>query len=345
MIAGDPPASITHYGLAPFRGYSDPSLRRDPHTGTLWLTYSWVSTLVSPSLIGKPDVDIGVSIHLARSDDAGRSFRFVKTLWPSEIQRYEGRRGYAGHEVSTISPAGSGWAALDLRYFNPLGNGNDFVPDSFHFEFITGPDPATLDPLSEERLGGTLTGTAWRPFADLSRLSGKGRSCPLWTEPSLFESRSTLYLLAQCKTPDNPTRGFLGLFIRIGSDWRWVGELTKASDAAEFGANELTQADIVRGRAGGVELLVTPNRVNGRDEHHLGCAVMPISSLDPPVLARAPSGAPLVLARIVSSDSEQNGPGACAYDPASVTGIVIVRRELNPAKGLIFSINATGLRP
>lgn len=286
-----------------------------------------------------------MSIHLARSDDGGRSFRFVKILWPSDSQSYEGRRGYAGHEVSTISPVGSGWAALDLRYFNPRGHGNDFVPDSFHFEFMRGPDPATMDVPSEERLGGPLTGAAWRPYADLSYISGKGRSCPLWTEPSLFEDRSTLYLLAQCKTPDDSKRGFLGLFAHDGSHWRWVGELTKASDAAAFGADELTQADIVRGTAGGVELLVTPNRVHGRDEHHLGCLVIPMVSLDPPRLERAPSGTPLVLARIVSSDSEQNGPGACAYDPASATGILIVRRELSPAKGVTFSIHATGLRP
>lgn len=343
IIRGDPPAELAHYGLAPFRGYADPSLRSDPRTGTIWLSYSWVSTLVSPSLFGKPAIDGGVAVHLARSDDGGRSFRFVKALWGSDSELYEGRKGYAGHEVSTISPTASGWAALDLRYFNPRGHGNDFVPDSFHFELITAPEPTALISAHETRLGGLLTGAAWRPFVDLSRSSGS--SCPVWTEPSLFEQMGTLFLLAQCKVPGAPMRGFLGLFARSANDWRWVGELTGAADAAALGGNELTQADIVRGRAGALELLVTPNIVHGNEEHHLGCFLLPIVSLDPPVLGRERSGAPRVLARVLSSDSAQNGPGACAYDARSDTGILIVRRTVIPKKGIIFSIHATGLRP
>lgn len=342
-IAGDPPAQIAHYGPAPFRGHADPSIRSDPRTGTIWMSYSWVSTIASPSWLGKPDIDIGVSVHLARSDDGGRSFRFVKIIWGTESGRYEGRNGYAGHEVSTISPAGPGWAALDLRYFNPRGHGNDFVPDSLHFEFITAREPAGLSPAHPMRLGGTLTSAEWRPFVDLSKLSG--RFCPVWTEPSLIEESTTLYLLAQCKVPDDPKRGFLGLFARAGGSWRWIGELTGISDAEALGGNELTQADIVRGRAGGLELLVTPNLVDGVAERHRGCVVVPIRSLDPPRLARGPSGAPQVLIRIASSDSEQNGPGACAYDPASSTGILLVRRERGPTHGVTFSIHATGLRP
>jgi hypothetical protein len=343
IIAGDPPAELAHFGPAPFRGYADPSLRSDPRSGTVWLSYSWVSTAVSPSVFGKPTVDIGVSVHLARSEDGGRSFRFARTIWNSDSELYEGREGYAGHEVSTISPAGAGWAALDLRYFNPRGHGNDFVPDSFHFEFITGPEPAALLNANEEKLGGPLTSPKWKPFVDLSRIAG--RSCPVWTEPGLLEQSGTLFLLAQCKVPADPARGFLGLFARNGSGWRWVGQLAGAAEAAALGGNELTQADIVHGRSGGLELLVTPSIVSGQEERHLGCVLLPILSLEPPLLSRGPSGAPRVLARITSSDSEQNGPGACAYDPGSETGVLIVLRRLNRAKGIVFSIHATGLHP
>ncbi len=38
-----------------------------------------------------------------------------------------------------------------------------------------------------------------------------------------------------------------------------------------------------------------------------------------------------------------NGPGACAYDPGSETGVLIVRRVLSPSKGMIFSIHETGI--
>jgi hypothetical protein len=190
-----------------------------------------------------------------------------------------------------------------------------------------------------------LTARGWRPFVDLSDVAGVGIACPVWTEPSLFEDTHVLYLLAQCKTPGNPADGFLGLFARQATGWRWVGQLTARSEAAALGGNELTQADLVRGRDGSLLLIVTPNIVKGRDEHHLGCAVLPIASLDPPRLIRDAAGAPIVRARIISSDSVQNGPGACAYDPASATGLLIVRRTFSPAMGVIFSIHATGVHP
>lgn len=345
-VAGDPPAQIAGYGPAPFRGFGDPSLRHDPQTGALWLAYSWVSILVAPtSRPGTPILDIGVGIHLARSDDGGRTYRHVTNLWTSDRETYEDQEGYSGHEVVTISPVGAGWAALALRYFNPQGNGNDFKPDSFHFELVEGANPEQLPTARAVRLGGPLTSGAWRPFVDLSEVAGVGIACPVWTEPTLFEDADTLYLLAQCKTPRNPADGFLGLFARRAAGWRWVGRLAAHSEAASLGGNELTQADLARTRDGGLVLIVTPNIVHGRDEHHLGCAVLPIASLDPPQLMRDAAGAPIVRARIISSDSVQNGPGACAYDSGSMTGILIVRRTFSPAKGVIFSIHATGMHP
>lgn len=346
IISGDPPARIPGYGLAPFHGYADPSLRHDSRTGALWLSYSWVSTLIAPtSAPDKPIIDIGVSIHLARSDDGGRTFHYVRSLWSSDPEFYEGSDGYSGHEVSTISQTGAGWAALDLRYFNPRGNGNDFAADSFHFEFVEGTDLEHLATANAARLGGPLTARAWRPFVNLSALAAVGIACPVWTEPSLFEDAGVLYLLAQCKTPRNPAEGFLGLFARQASGWRWVGRFTVRGDAAAFGGNELTQAELARGRDGSLLLIVTPNIVTGREEHHLGCTVLSIASLYPPSLRRNGAGAPIVRARVVSSDSAQNGPGACAYDPASATGLLIVGRMFSAAKGVIFSIHATGVQP
>ena len=107
IIAGDPPAEAPDYGLAPIRGYGDPSLRQDRQTGALWLSYSWVSTLVAPgSKPGKPIIDIGVGIHFARSGDGGRSFQFIRKIWTSDPEINEGTDGYSEHEVSTISRAG-----------------------------------------------------------------------------------------------------------------------------------------------------------------------------------------------------------------------------------------------
>lgn len=343
-ISGDPPARLVGFGPAPLRGYADPSLRRDPRTGALYLSYSWVSTFVSRGFVpGRPLIDIGVSTHLARSDDGGRTFRFVKSLWSSASERYESRQGYAEHEVSTISPTRRGWAVLALRYFNPLGNGNDLKADSLFFELAEGADPERLNTGKVLRLGGPLTSGLWRPFIDLSRIAGVGTACPVWTEPSLFEDANALYLLAQCKTPQEPAAGFLGLFVRTANGWRWSGKLTRPGDAAALGGNELTQADLVRGRNGQVLLLVTPDVVQGRDEHHLGCAVLGIHTLAPPKLQRSVGGAPIVRARVTSSDSMRLGPGACAYDARSRSGLLIVRRASSGSGGIVFSIHSTGL--
>ena len=346
VIAGDPPFSLPGLGLSPFRGFADPSLRRDPKTGVLWLSYSWVSLFAAPgSVPGKPDLDVGVSIHLARSDDDGRSFQHVTNIWESEAEVDKGAAGYSGHEVSTISPTASGWAALELRYFNPRGHGNDFKPNSFRFELAEGEGPEKLATDHASRLGGPLTGEVWRPFSNLSQIAGVGLGCPVWTEPSLFFDQGVLYLLAQCKTPSNPARGFLGVFERQTDGWRWVGRLTSQLDASALGGNELTQAELSKSRDGSLLLVVTPNIVVGRDEHHLGCAVLTVASLNPPRLKQGVTGGPDIRARISSSDSAQNGPGACSYDPTSTSGILIVRRIFSQQRGVVFSIHATSVNP
>jgi len=94
--------------------------------------------------------------------------------------------------------------------------------------------------------------------------------------------------------------------------------------ASGMGGNELTQADLVRGRDGSLLLHVTPNLVHSTSERHLGCAVLAADALDPLRLKRDASGAPTVRARISSSDSVQCGPGACAYVPSSQSGVLIV---------------------
>jgi hypothetical protein len=343
---GDSAAAIPKYGPAPFRGVADPSLRLDPRTGKLWLSYSWVSTSVVRGIVpGRPIVDVGVGIHLARSDDGGLHFRYVRSLWSATPQTYEGNSGYAGYEVSTLSPTPGGWAALSLRYFNPRGHGNDFVADSFHFELAEGPDPERLAVSRATRFGGALANDSWRSFVNLSKLVQSAGACPLWTEPSLFQEQNVLYMLAQCKWPRNPGKGYLGLFVRRASAWQWVGSLAGSEVAAALGANELTQADLARARDGSLLLIVTPNIVTGSHEHHLGCAIMTILSLDPPKLRVDATGAPLVRAWLTSSDSVSAGPGACAYDPASSTGVLLVRRQKSLPGGIIFSIHQTGVHP
>src|SRR3990172_3547499 len=100
-IAGDPFATLGG-GPAPYRGYGDPSLERDPDTGDIWLSYSWLDVLVSNP--GPPPVvDFGVRTHLAKSPDGGQTFAFVRAINATSPITHpdSGVPGWTIHEVST----------------------------------------------------------------------------------------------------------------------------------------------------------------------------------------------------------------------------------------------------
>ena len=122
LISGDPHATLGG-SPAPFRGYGDPSLERDPDTGTLWLSYSWLDVLISSP--GPPPVfDFGVRTHLARSDDNGATFSFLREVNQTvQIEHPDtSTQGWTIHEVSTMAREASGsWQNLWLTYFDPLG--------------------------------------------------------------------------------------------------------------------------------------------------------------------------------------------------------------------------------
>ncbi len=356
VIAGDPPFELPGLGWSPFRGYGDPSIRRDPATGRLWLSYSYLGIHPWPS------PELAVSIHLASSADGGASWRFERRLAASRGEldpAPPGGPGVSVHEVSTLAPldggAGSRWFGLHLRYFQPFGE-EGRRPGSVHFRLSRAGQPRGLGG-REARLGAPLTHPAWRPDLDLSTLDPALARCSLWTEPALYALDGTLYLVAQCLVIDRRTgvrdaaAEFLGVFATDGRgpidqlDWSWRGRLTTSRDARRLGGHVLTQADVARSRDGSLLLLVTPKRLRPR-ERHLGCRALELESLDPPRLRRDRAGRPVVRADLRSSDSSGLGPGLCAYDPASSTGVLFVRTEIDPsAPSIVFRLHATGVHP
>jgi hypothetical protein len=69
-----------------------------------------------------------------------------------------------------------------------------------------------------------------------------------------------------------------------------------------------------------------------------------MSSIDPPAFTRDEAGRLRVRARITASDIPPPGPGACAYDPDSATGVLFVRRHRSGDLFLV-SLRETGIRP
>ncbi len=125
----------------------------------------------------------------------------------------------------------------------------------------------------------------------------------------------------------------------------WRGKLTTADDARALGGDVLTQPDVAWRRDGGLVLLVTPKRL-GVTPSHRGCRALELEALANPRLGRRAAGRPIVRADIRSSDSTGLGPGLCAYDPASETGILFVRTEIDLARPDIdFRLHATGVHP
>ncbi len=361
VIEGDPWPEIPGLGPSPFRGYGDPSIRKAPNGNRLWLSYSFLSLHTEP---GDPSIVEGtVGIHLASSDDGGETWQFRRKLWrPRTLSdpAPPGGAGISAHEVSSLTPWISGsrvrWFGMQFQYFIPFGP-EGRRPNSMHFRVRRARRPVKLGRPPEARLGGQLTDPVWQLDVNLSTLDPSLAPCSIWTEPSLFGQEGRLFLVAQCLIYDvasgkrRPKQEFVGVFVTEGTgpvdrfDWRWLGKLTTSSDAKTLKGAVLTQAEVTTSRDGSLLLLVTPKRLKPR-ERHRGCRALELASLDPPRLRRDDAGKPIVRADIRSPDSTGLGPGLCSYDPASSTGILFVRTEIDEVlPEVIFRLHETGIHP
>ncbi len=350
-IAGDPFATLEGRP-APFRGYGDPSLEHDPATGTLWLSYSWLETLPSKGLFPwAPKVDFGVSTHLARSDDGGRSFRFVKAVNRASRAKHPetSEDGWMMHEVSTLLREPDGhWQILWLTYFDRLDKGPKNRSD-FHFVRARAKAPERLGPGSAPWLGGRAAAQGFRVRHRLRGLP-EISDCATLTEPGLFALGGVTYLAAGCIVVEGgrrrPERERLVLLRQTAQGYRYLGALLDHADAERLGAAHLEQADLALSRSGEVILIVTPIRP-GSDPKHQGCIVYTVDDLARARVRRDGRGHAVPRA-VITADGNGLGPGLCTYDARSETGVmmVITRFDLGAKPvDIVFSLRATGVHP
>jgi len=175
-----------------------------------------------------------------------------------------------------------------------------------------------------------------------------------------FNPSGAVYLAAQCLWSSNgvlqPQSDFYALFTTWADgppatwQWRYVGKLAGPAEARELENHEKwVQLNLSKGPDGTFRAVLTPADFDASlqmDVHH-GCRVLELISLDPPVWRRDPANGQLVtLATITSSDNPYPGPAACAYDPASSTGVLMTRRpSMGRPAGWAWMIYRTGLRP
>ncbi len=363
-VDGDQPSQLPNGRPAGFRGAADPCIRKDPLTGTLWMAYSWPKVEVLKGGSGfKPFHAMpGVDTHLASSKDGGATWHFEKVLWPTMADVDKGSRGGAGftsHEVPNILPhqAGAGviWYAARQDYFLPdPGAYKSRPPGSFRIRMMQAATPQELSDAPAATLGGEVTESGWGVDVNLSALSPSPDK-HIWTEPALYFEGDTLYLTLQrlCYKGASPDWSAIETVVfatkPVGDvrHWAWhaVGQLAGASEAKELGGDGLTQVEIAKGTDGQLLALLTPETYDeGRRDFVLhGCRVVEIASMDPPRLSRDSSGKLKVRAVITASDLVPLGPGASGYDPASSTGVVLVRRQ--KGVGMTVSLHRTGVRP
>lgn len=370
-IAGDTASTLPNGDESPFSGFADPSIRRDPATGVLWMTYSWPG-MRGASEVGRRshvrrNLRPAVEIHLATSLDDGQHWRFAGEMWKSERTiSPDGEPGHLEHEVANIlpvrTPAGVIWYGARLQYFLPDEGGFRKRPvSSFRILIGSASAPAGLADSPVARLGSMKTDARWGMDVNLAALAPQTRHCLLWNEPALYHDGTELFLTLSCMAFRGPTpdmkRNELMVFATSATGspaqwrWRYAGVLAGAREARELGGERLTQADLFNGRDGQLLAVVTPDTWQSGDFVHHGCRVVEVERSGGSLkLARDAQGRLKLRASIVASDAGGAGTAACGYEPSSQTGVIMTKRikengSPSHARSLTATLHRTGVHP
>ncbi len=358
LINGDKESTLPSGQLAAFRGYADPSMRKDPTSNRLWLAYSWPHVTVSNGQRSQ-----GVETHLAYSDNEGKTWQFDKVLWPTNSATNLGGNnepGFMQHEVPNLlpvqTPNGIVWYGIREDYFTGSAGYKDRPANSFQMRIFKASSPTALSNAPSATLGSTATAPGWNVNVNLANLSPSLNRCGIWNEAALYYENNTLYLSTRClafngKTP-NTTTSDLEVFSTSAQgepanwQWKYVGTLAGSKVAKEFGASGVTQIELAKATDGKLLAIITPDDYSTqyKDFVHHGCVAIEMASINPPSLARNANGELKVRATITASDEGPVGSAACTYDPASTTGIVMTRRTKNGSE-FTTTLNQTFIKP
>lgn len=138
-----------------------------------------------------------------------------------------------------------------------------------------------------------------------------------------------------------------------------MGLFATTSEAAKLGTSEgttyqfFTEMQLASAVDGHLLAIVAPSVITTTGQQPViqyGCRAIPVASLSSsPALQTDSSGTPVVIAKVTASDlytGTNEGPGACTYEAASSTGIVIVRKlENDPTLGFYVTLQASGAKP
>ena len=350
IIKDDDYSRFPNGNPANFRGFADPTIRKDPDTKRLWMAYSWPHVNVYGDwnmrdiFSGRTKILPAVESHLSYSDDGGINWQYYGKLWtPTPVKNSDGLiSGHITHETPNFLPVktltGTKWYAARLDYFVPEQGGYKTRSiKSFRIKVLQADSPAALSKVGSVSLAASYSdkGFDYR----LTDLSPELSHCHAWNEHALYYENGNLYLGLSCmsfkgKIPDMPNNNLVVFATKPTGNiknWKWSykGKLSGFSESQELGGERLTQIDFAKSRDGILLAIVSPDKWNNdiNDFVHMGCSAVEIESLEKPAFARNTDGSLKTRARIVSSDAGEHGTAACTYDPASATGIILVKRD------------------
>jgi hypothetical protein len=341
-----------------FTGFADPTMRKDPATGLLWLGYSWPHTWNPGTGNGTQVVDL----HLASSSNNGVTWSAPTDLWVSAqtTDPANGKTSYTSNEVLNILPgqvngqSAETWFSAHLNYYVDQGSTiiNSLIPNStMVLNWATTPTALGTAPASQTVRFAAAGIAAGIPYdVNLTTLDPSLADCQQWAEPALYMKSGNLYMVLMCKYGTSPTvpapgYNFYGVFETTPnlavppSSWTWQynGQLaTRADSALLEGHQFIYELDLATRADGTIVAVVSPADEiavtgGGSQQYTYGCRVLVVQGLDKSNvgLAHDGNGQLEVLASITASDlGPANGDadsGACTYEPQASNGIVFVR--------------------
>jgi hypothetical protein len=337
-------------------GIYDPSIKYSPDGKTGWLAYSSINGDFKP-------VGPYVHTHLARSDDHGKTWHFVKEICRSvdgSLQRpgQDPLPGVWRYEVPSLccdpTDRGREWKLFVHKYF--WNAQKDRMPDYGWIALRTASDPA--GPWSEEvpLLGAGpvvlfgLLGAGQFPRepyhqtkVDLNPLSPNLADGVAYSEPGTLVQDGTIYLSLTLLKPSGPERIVLLASKDHAQTWRFVRVLVDRKDAQALGYSVLDGSSLAADR-GRVFLLASPGT---RSDSHDGTVALEFESLCEGRLKRNRDGSPLVAAYFAPQPSLQSGSagaGQSDYDEHNTEGGLLMPQLNIQAYPEVFQIYQTGRR-